>query len=102
MYGGHFIFDFLVLIFMRINLFWQVIRALLKDELLPNLKIQEVFLVNVDELVDNFSKLVDAGQKPNLENLDDPDLKIIQDPTYRRFKSTVDLNLAVKMHFWEK
>ncbi|XP_021957483.1 glycogen debranching enzyme isoform X2 [Folsomia candida] len=80
----------------------NVIRALLKDELLPNLKIQEVFLVNVDELVDNFSKLVDAGQKPNLENLDDPDLKIIQDPTYRRFKSTVDLNLAVKMHFWEK
>lgn len=63
-----------------------MIRTILKDELLPNLKIHEIFLFNIDELVDNFSKLVEDGEmKPVANNnLAPTDLQIIQDPQYRR------------------
>ena len=60
-----------------------------------------MFSVNVDELVEDFRKLLDTCQSPTpTEKI--TELKIIQDQTYRRFKSTVDLDLAIEIHFWKK
>lgn len=58
-----------------------------------------MFMLNVDELVDAFCKLLESTQRQTTTS---EEIKIIQDGEFRRFKSTVDLNLAAQVHFWQK
>jgi glycogen debranching enzyme len=78
----------------------QIVRVILKDELIPLMKIEEVFLVNVDELVEEFGKLLDVTKPASgsQSEEDESKLVVLQDPEYRRLKSRVDLGLALRLY----
>ena len=70
------------------------VRELLFDVYLPEIKIEELFLIDVEKVLDQFEARVGEG----VDDMSNPDgeIKIIQDPEYRRFGSTIDLDLAIK------
>jgi len=78
----------------------QIIRSILKEELLPQVRIEELFLVNVEEHIEKFSKLLESTASFTGAQYDDDESKlvILQDPEYRRLKSTVDLNLGLRIY----
>ena len=65
---------------------------------LPQVNIPELFLPNVEELVQQFEARIKCSPVPDLAigDSDSEGLKIIQDPEFRRNMSTVDLDLAVR------
>ena len=75
---------------------------LLREVYLPRTLLEELFLVDTDAMLDEFAAVIEAKG----ENLKDDDgvekeevaLVVIQDPEYRRYKSTVDMDLAVKIY----
>jgi len=74
----------------------EICKDLLLNVYLPQANIVELFLLNVDKVVEEFeAALKDAPVDVN--ETGEVKLKIIQDPMYRRNKSTVDLKLAVKI-----
>ena len=63
------------------------------------MKITELFLPNIEELVAQFkAKIMTASVPITLDSKScvDEDLEIIQDPEFRRNMSTIDLELAVR------
>lgn len=75
----------------------ESLRAALAQEVLPKLHLHEFFQVNVEQILDDFKKHCSANEK----GFEDKhgDLYIVQDPLYRRFGSTVDLDLAVNSFY---
>ncbi|XP_015914684.1 glycogen debranching enzyme [Parasteatoda tepidariorum] len=70
----------------------NAIREAFKGYFKHQLKLHEFYMMDVAEVVKEFRKyLQDSNRK--IETLPG-ELKIIQDPEYRRFKSTVDVKLA--------
>ncbi|XP_056148989.1 glycogen debranching enzyme-like isoform X2 [Lampris incognitus] len=70
------------------------IRSVLWQDLYPQIKLWEFFQVNVDHIVERFRTLLQNGTKPaNIEGKEG--LKIIQDPHYCRYGSTVDMDCAL-------
>ncbi|KAH9488900.1 hypothetical protein Btru_058327, partial [Bulinus truncatus] len=59
-------------------------------------RIHEFFCVDVEHIVKEFEKAFEtrAGMVNRTEN----QLTIVQDPEYRRFKSTIDMDLALKLY----
>lgn len=56
-----------------------------------------MYSCDVDSNVIEFMKLCQIQKEPHLESSGKKeDLIIIQDPEYRRFKSTIDMELALK------
>ncbi|XP_014244226.1 glycogen debranching enzyme [Cimex lectularius] len=72
------------------------LRYLLESVLIPEAKIPECFLVDVHLLVNEFKEK--CRNVTLTERIDNPDrnLTIIQDPQFRRLKSTIDMGLALK------
>ena len=70
-------------------------KEILMDTYLPEVKIPEFFLLDVDKILDEFESKVSTGGI-DVSTVADGDLKIIQDPEYRRLQSTIDFNLAIK------
>jgi hypothetical protein len=64
------------------------------------MKIEEVFIVNVDKLVEEFGKLLDVTKPASgsQSEEDESKLLVLQDPEYRRLKSRVDLGLALRLY----
>jgi glycogen debranching enzyme len=78
----------------------QALGRLLKDELLPALHLHEFYLANVDELVKEFHLKIMERLPPcdnNNTTSQSNTLKLIQDPHYQRFKSTVDWDVALSL-----
>ena len=71
-------------------------KDLLKSFYLPKVKIPEFFLVDVEKTVEAFSKKIKESCV-NYE-LDAEEIKIVQDPEFRKNMSTVDLDVAVKKY----
>lgn len=76
----------------------EAIHSALHGVCLSQIKLYEMYLVNVDNLVKEFRKLLKEGRRPSPENPSGKDLVIVQDPEYRRFKSSVDMDIALE-HF---
>ncbi|XP_054161339.1 glycogen debranching enzyme-like [Oppia nitens] len=79
----------------------NLIRKILHEEYLPILNIHELYLVDIDTTLNEFKEFLikycktSKPEKPlNDETLK---LEIIVDDKYRRFKSTIDLNIALKI-----
>ncbi len=72
-------------------------KEILMDTYLAEVDIPEFFLLDVDKILDEFEAKMSAGGV-DVSTVADADLKIIQDPEYRRLNSTIDFNLAIK-HF---
>ncbi|XP_063063067.1 glycogen debranching enzyme isoform X1 [Engraulis encrasicolus] len=76
-----------------------ILRAILWSDVFPKVKLWEFYQVNVDKAVEQFKKLLDAGNKPSGKGVDAKGkLRIIQDPLHKRFGNTVDLQTALE-HF---
>ena len=72
-------------------------RDLILNFYLPQVKIPELFLPNVEELVRQFEdkiKSVPVFDNPGGDEAEE--MSILQDPEFRRNMSTVDLEMAVR------
>ncbi|XP_028666965.1 glycogen debranching enzyme isoform X1 [Erpetoichthys calabaricus] len=75
----------------------NAIRKIIWEDVYPKLKLWEFFQVNVEKAVEQFKTLLVQGKHKTKGKLDPKQhLKIIQDPNFKRFGSTVDLNLALE------
>ena len=77
----------------------QAVGRLLRDELVPALRLHEFYLAHVDDLVASFVRRMDDHLSPDdmPKSSSDAPLKLIQDPQYRRLKSTVDWDVAFNL-----
>ncbi|KAG9351106.1 hypothetical protein JZ751_024996 [Albula glossodonta] len=75
----------------------NTIRGILWQDVYPKIKLWEFFQVNVEAIVHQFKNLLESGTKAVKGKKEGKShLKIIQDPEYKRFGSTVDMNTALE------
>ncbi|XP_052470780.1 glycogen debranching enzyme isoform X1 [Carassius gibelio] len=75
----------------------HAIRGVLWQDVFPKIKLWEFFQVKVEPMVEQFRDLLQSGAKPDRSKTEGKQqLKIIQDPQYRRFGNTVDMNSALE------
>ena len=78
----------------------QAIGRLLRDDLIPSLRLHEFYLADVGAMVTEFLDMMD--ERLALDETPAPattaPLKLIQDPQYRRFKTTVDIEVALDLY----
>ncbi|XP_046649156.1 glycogen debranching enzyme-like [Daphnia pulicaria] len=76
------------------------IGRLLREQQIPSLRLHEFFLADVEALVAEFLEMMDErlalNEIPAL--CASVSLKLIQDPQYRRFKTTVDMDTALDLY----
>ncbi|XP_051556347.1 glycogen debranching enzyme-like isoform X2 [Myxocyprinus asiaticus] len=76
----------------------HTIRGILWQDVYPKIKLWEFFQVKVVPVVEQFRTLLQNRAKPDKSKADGKQqLKIIQDPQYRRFGNTVDMNSALEI-----
>ncbi|KAM9238355.1 glycogen debranching enzyme isoform 3-T3 [Leptosomus discolor] len=70
------------------------IRKIIWEDIYPKIKLWEFFQVDVNKAVQQFRTLLTQGK---MSTKSDPNqhLQIVQDPDYRRFGCTVDMNIAL-------
>lgn len=80
---------------------YQAIRHALHTYFLPLAKIHELYTVDVNEIVADFLNLARTRmpEEPGA-NTPTPDvaISIVQDQQYRRLKSTIDMQLALRIY----
>ncbi|RXN25810.1 glycogen debranching enzyme-like isoform X1 [Labeo rohita] len=75
----------------------HAIRGVLWQDVFPKIKLWEFFQIKVEPTVEQFRTLLQNGAKPDRSKTEGKQqLKIIQDPQYRRFGNTVDMNSALE------
>ncbi|RWS09635.1 glycogen debranching enzyme-like isoform X3 [Dinothrombium tinctorium] len=73
------------------------LRDILLNHYLPKVKIYEMFLVNVEEVLKEFKPSLEAYLANKLDiSTAQKSIVVIQDPEYRRYKSSVDIDSAIK------
>ena len=78
----------------------QQLGKLLKEELIPALHLHDFYLADVEALVKEFNLKITERLPPcdnNNTTSQSNTLKLIQDPHYQRFKSTVDWDVALTL-----
>ncbi|KAL5487406.1 hypothetical protein EMCRGX_G020000 [Ephydatia muelleri] len=73
------------------------IKARLRDHVFPRLRLWEFFTVDIELITGNFRTQVyhlNGGTRPHREGR----LKVIQDPQYRRLRSSVDPNQVLELY----
>ncbi|XP_038157443.1 glycogen debranching enzyme isoform X4 [Cyprinodon tularosa] len=75
----------------------NVLRSVFWEDIFPQIKLWEFFQVQVESAVEEFRILLQNGSKPDPSKTGGkPGLKIIQDPQYRRYGNTVDMDSALE------
>ncbi|KAM4623773.1 glycogen debranching enzyme isoform 2-T2 [Polymixia lowei] len=75
----------------------NAIRSVLWQDVYPQIRLWEFFQVNVDNTVEQFRNLLKNGTKPDPKKSGGkPGLRIIQDPSYRRYGNKVDMDSALE------
>ncbi|XP_008297524.1 glycogen debranching enzyme isoform X1 [Stegastes partitus] len=75
----------------------NAMRKVLWEDVYPHIKLWEFYQVNVDSAVEQFKLLLQNGTKPDHSKTGGKKgLKITQDPHYRRFGNTVDMDSALE------
>ena len=69
-------------------------KKIIVDTYLPKINLVEFFTVDVEKVLSEFESKLEQGV--DVSQVVDGELKIIQDPEYRRLGCTVDLDLAIK------
>jgi len=77
----------------------HIAKTLLYDHYLPQVNLHEFFMADSAEVIEAFEKKVMSSVEPQMANGGDANegLALIPDPQWRRFKATVDLDLALKL-----
>ncbi|NP_001412258.1 glycogen debranching enzyme isoform 7 [Homo sapiens] len=71
------------------------IRKIIWEDIFPKLKLWEFFQVDVNKAVEQFRRLLTQENRRVTKSDPNQHLTIIQDPEYRRFGCTVDMNIAL-------
>ncbi|XP_042353402.1 LOW QUALITY PROTEIN: glycogen debranching enzyme-like [Plectropomus leopardus] len=75
----------------------NAIRSVLWQDVYPQIKLWEFYQVKVDAAVEQFRTLLQKGTKPDHNKTGgQKGLKIVQDPKYRRYGNTVDMDSALE------
>ncbi|XP_059200245.1 glycogen debranching enzyme [Centropristis striata] len=75
----------------------NAIRSVLWQDVYPQLRLWEFYQVKVDVVVEQFRTLLQNGTKPDHSKTGGKKgLKIIQDPKYRRYGNTLDMDSALE------
>ncbi|XP_058498944.1 glycogen debranching enzyme isoform X2 [Solea solea] len=73
------------------------IRSVLWEDIYPQVKLWEFFQVKASSAVEEFRIVLQSGRKPDHKKTGGKKgLKIIQDPQYRRYGNTVDMDSALE------
>ena len=76
----------------------QSIRHALHTYFLPLVKIQELYILDVNETVAEFSSQA-RNQMPQEESVTiNESIQIIRDPLFRRLKATINMSLALQLY----
>eukprot|EP00795_Rhopilema_esculentum_P004976 gene4976-21320_t len=67
------------------------------SSIVPSLQIHEFFIANVSKMVTKFKAAFKSDICRHTEKVELEDLKILQDPSYRRFESYIDIEMAVEI-----
>ena len=74
----------------------QASVSLLRTFYLPKLKMEELFTVDLEALTGQFEKRLRSAGRPNKDaSQRRGELELVQDPGFRRLRSSVDLDVAV-------
>jgi glycogen debranching enzyme len=80
-------------------MFFQAIRSALLGYFLPQVKIPELYMLDVGSLVSDFCSIACNRLPPVAGTTQETgQLKIIPDKQYRRLKATVDMELALRLY----
>ncbi|XP_071379954.1 glycogen debranching enzyme-like, partial [Centroberyx affinis] len=75
----------------------NAVRSVLWQDVYPQIRLWEFYQVKVDSAVEQFRTLLNKGTKPDHNKTGGKKgLKIIQDPSYRRYGNTVDMDSALE------
>ncbi|XP_025994344.2 glycogen debranching enzyme isoform X2 [Solenopsis invicta] len=76
----------------------NAIRHALNTHFLPLVKIHEMYIVDINEIVTEFLNLARNEMPQDVNNTVTEDIIVIQDPAFRRLKSNVNMQLALKKY----
>ncbi|XP_011685016.1 PREDICTED: glycogen debranching enzyme isoform X2 [Wasmannia auropunctata] len=76
----------------------NAIRHALHTHFLPLVKIHEMYIADVNEIVAEFLNLARNEMPQDVNNTASKEIRVIQDPAFRRLKSTIDMQLALKKY----
>ena len=71
----------------------ETLKKILENDIIPLLKLHEFFQVNVEEETAKFRNALSTNRSPLQKS--DETIAILQDPTYTRLGSTVDMKVAL-------
>ncbi|XP_024124713.1 glycogen debranching enzyme isoform X1 [Oryzias melastigma] len=75
----------------------NAVRSVFWEDVVPQIKLWEFFQVKVELAVEQFKMQLQKGLKPDQSKTGGKkELKIIQDPQYRRYGNTVDMDSALE------
>lgn len=77
----------------------QAIRHALLTEVMPSIKIEELFICNANELGAEFLSRARHGSPKTAKPFDErQELELIQDSKFRRLQTRVDMELALNIY----
>ncbi|KYN10710.1 Glycogen debranching enzyme, partial [Trachymyrmex cornetzi] len=76
----------------------NAIQHALHTHFLPLVKIYEMYTIDVNEIVAEFLNSARNEMPQDINNTTIKDITVIQDPAFRRLKSTIDMQLALKKY----
>eukprot|EP00112_Aurelia_sp_Birch-Aquarium-sp1_P018992 Seg461.5 transcript_id=Seg461.5/GoldUCD/mRNA.D3Y31 product="Glycogen debranching enzyme" protein_id=Seg461.5/GoldUCD/D3Y31 len=68
------------------------------NSIVPSLKLQEFFMIDVDQTIADLKDVLDVKRNNKSLAVEFGDIKVIQDPLYRRNKCTIDLEKTVSLY----
>ncbi|CAL8276876.1 unnamed protein product [Lota lota] len=74
----------------------NALRSILWQEVFPRVRLWEFFQVNVENTVERFRTLLENNTKPDHNKRGGKGLRMIQDPSYRRYGNTIDMDSALE------
>ncbi|XP_078050064.1 glycogen debranching enzyme [Augochlora pura] len=74
------------------------IRHALHTYFLPLVKIQELYIVDINETIAEFLNLARNQMPQDIAEPISEDIKVIQDPKFRRLKATINMQLALQKY----
>ncbi|XP_056452233.1 glycogen debranching enzyme isoform X2 [Gadus chalcogrammus] len=75
----------------------NALRSVLWQEVFPQVRLWEFFQVNVENVVAAFRTLLENHPKPDHNKRVGKGLRMIQDPSYRRYGNTIDMDSALEI-----
>ncbi|BFY99964.1 hypothetical protein BsWGS_03004 [Bradybaena similaris] len=73
------------------------INHVLHNKVFPTYRIHEFYLVGIEQCIREFRKAIESNVSTDFDT-PETHLKVIQDPTFRRLASTLDMKVALKLY----